>query len=241
MPAVHGIPRATHDIDVVIAPTAQQLETLIRDFAQSDYYAELEDALQVLRYQSQFNVIDERGVWKIGLHHSKGSSLQHRRICPQTTDDDPRYSGLRGHGGRPADRKARVGQDGRIRRQLRDASGIIAIQGEHLDTPYVERWVAALSLEDQWERAKSLAGLLHAEAGAYMVACRPRAAYYYPRDSVRGARIFGRRRRHQNIAPGFNRRLQPGGKCVAENRARVNGRQIREPPSCGSRSAVWCR
>lgn len=47
---------------------------------------------------------------------------------------------------------------GESERQLRDASGIIAIQGENLDTPYVERWVAALSLEDQWERAKSLAG-----------------------------------------------------------------------------------
>jgi hypothetical protein len=63
--AVHGIPRATHDVDVVIAPTAQQLETLIRDFSESNYYAEMEDALQALRYQSQFNVIDERGVWKI--------------------------------------------------------------------------------------------------------------------------------------------------------------------------------
>ena len=31
--AVHGIPRATHDIDVVIAPTAQQLQTLVRNFS----------------------------------------------------------------------------------------------------------------------------------------------------------------------------------------------------------------
>ena len=35
--AVHGNPRATHDIDVVIAPTAQQLQMLIRDFSESDY------------------------------------------------------------------------------------------------------------------------------------------------------------------------------------------------------------
>jgi hypothetical protein len=63
--AVHGVPRATHDIDVVIAPTGSQLPALVRQFSESDDYAELEDAIQALRHRSQFNVIDERGVWKI--------------------------------------------------------------------------------------------------------------------------------------------------------------------------------
>lgn len=63
--AVHGVPRATHDIDVVIAPTAQQLDTLVTHFAESDYYAEVEDALEALKHHTQFNVIDERGLWKI--------------------------------------------------------------------------------------------------------------------------------------------------------------------------------
>lgn len=35
--AVHGIPRAMHDIDVVIATTAQQLQTLIRTRPQPNF------------------------------------------------------------------------------------------------------------------------------------------------------------------------------------------------------------
>ena len=30
--AVHGVPRVTHDIDIVIAPTAQQLDRLVKHF-----------------------------------------------------------------------------------------------------------------------------------------------------------------------------------------------------------------
>lgn len=158
MSAVHGIPRATHDIDVVIAPTVQQLETLIGDFAESDYYAELEDALHALRYQSQFNVIDERGVWKIDFIIRKDrpfsiAEFARRRLT--TILGVPVYAATAED---MLITKLEWAKMGESERQLRDASGIIAIQRENLDTPYVERWVAALSLEDQWEQARSFAG-----------------------------------------------------------------------------------
>jgi len=154
--AVHGIPRATHDIDVVIAPTTQQLQTLIRDFSESDYYAELEDALQALSYQSQFNVIDERGVWKIDFIIRKDrpfsiAEFARRRLT--TILGVPVYAATAED---MLIAKLEWAKMGESERQLRDASGIIAIQGENLDTPYVERWVAALALENQWARAKSM-------------------------------------------------------------------------------------
>jgi hypothetical protein len=43
-------------------------------------------------------------------------------------------------------------------RQLVDAAGIVAIQGEHLDTEYVEKWVVGLGVEEQWEKARRLTG-----------------------------------------------------------------------------------
>lgn len=156
--AVHGIPRATHDVDVVIAPTAQQLEALIRDFSESNYYAEMEDALQALRYQSQFNVIDERGVWKIDFIIRKDrpfSIAEFARRRLMTILGVPVYAATAED---MLIAKLEWAKMGESERQLRDASGIIAIQGENLDMLYVERWVAALSLEDQWEQARSLAG-----------------------------------------------------------------------------------
>ena len=44
---------------------------------------------------------------------------------------------------------------GESERQIRDAAGIIEIQGPALDREYVEKWVAALDLEDQWRRART--------------------------------------------------------------------------------------
>jgi hypothetical protein len=44
-------------------------------------------------------------------------------------------------------------------RQINDVAGIIRTQGKDLDLPYVERWVALLSLESQWTQAQSVAGL----------------------------------------------------------------------------------
>ena len=156
--ALHGIPRATHDIDVVIAPTAQQLHALISEFTQSEYYGDIEDALQALRYTSQFNVIDARGAWKIDFIIKKdrpfsGAEFARRRLMTVlgvpvyvATAEDILLAKLEW---------AKMGES---ERQLRDASGIVEVQGENLDVSYVERWVAALSLQAQWERAKSLAG-----------------------------------------------------------------------------------
>ncbi len=155
--AVHGVPRATHDIDVVIAPTGQQLLTLVREFSESEYYVEIEDALEALRHTSQFNVIDERGVWKIDFIMRKDrpfsmAEFARRRLTSilgvpvyAATAEDMLVAKLEW---------AKIGES---ERQLRDASGIIAIQGENLDLPYVERWVSALSLENEWERARALA------------------------------------------------------------------------------------
>lgn len=156
--AIHGVPRATHDIDVIIAPTAQQLLMLIREFSRSEYYAEVEDALQALHHTSQFNVIDERGVWKIDFIIRKNrpfsiAEFGRRRLTTilgipvyAATAEDILIAKLEW---------AKIGES---ERQLRDASGIIAIQGENLDVLYVERWVSALSLETEWERARALAG-----------------------------------------------------------------------------------
>lgn len=33
---------------------------------------------------------------------------------------------------------------------MQDAAGILTVQGEQLDRSYVERWVNALNLREQW-------------------------------------------------------------------------------------------
>jgi hypothetical protein len=47
---------------------------------------------------------------------------------------------------------------GESERQINDAAGIIQVQDADLDLEYVERWVAVLELDQQWEAAQKKAG-----------------------------------------------------------------------------------
>ena len=48
-------------------------------------------------------------------------------------------------------------KEGESQRQLEDAAGIIRVQGDNLDIPYVEYWVRELGLSEQWVAAKARA------------------------------------------------------------------------------------
>src|SRR5688572_5139941 len=62
---VYGEPRFTHDIDIVIAPTPQQLEQLCNRFPPEEYYVSLDAARDALRGRGQFNVIHPGSANKI--------------------------------------------------------------------------------------------------------------------------------------------------------------------------------
>jgi hypothetical protein len=56
-------PRATDDLDIVIAPTQDQLRRFIGEFPNDRYYANEDDALDALERRSQFHIIDFATSW----------------------------------------------------------------------------------------------------------------------------------------------------------------------------------
>lgn len=64
--SMYGIPRATNDIDIVIAPTRQQLLDVIQFYKRMGLYVD-EHALTALTRKTQFNVIDFPNGWKLDL------------------------------------------------------------------------------------------------------------------------------------------------------------------------------
>jgi hypothetical protein len=156
--SVHGIPRATQDIDVVIDPSREQLLALISKFTEPDYDADRDDALDAFRRRSMFSVIDRRGIWKIDFIVRKVRPFSKREFDRRQQIeifDMPVYAAT------PEDvllAKLEWAQLGESERQIRDAAGIIEIQGEKLDAEYVERWAAALDVEDQLRAARQKAG-----------------------------------------------------------------------------------
>jgi hypothetical protein len=63
--SLHGVPRATQDIDIVIAPTREQLLALVAQFPQTEYDVSRDAALDALARHEQFNIIDHATGWKI--------------------------------------------------------------------------------------------------------------------------------------------------------------------------------
>jgi hypothetical protein len=154
--SIHGQPRASHDIDFVIAPTLGSLNALLRALPESAYYVSREAALDAYGRESLFNVVDLESGWKIDFicRKSRDFSLaEFERRAPRalegrsvfvTSAEDALLSKLEW---------AKLTDS---ERQLVDAASIVAIQGENLDTEYVEKWVAGLGLNEQWTKVKQL-------------------------------------------------------------------------------------
>jgi hypothetical protein len=156
--AAYGTPRATNDIDVVIAPTEDQLRKLLREFPDDRYYADEIDALESMAFGSQFNVIDFATSWKADLIFRKN------RPFSRTEFDRRRLHSIAGRNVflvSPEDILVAKLEWAKFResdRQIEDAAGVIRRQGAALDRSYVEHWVGELELELQWAKALAKAG-----------------------------------------------------------------------------------
>lgn len=155
--SIHGIPRSTNDLDVVIAPTREQLRALVETFARLGYYARWEDAENALQRRDQFNVVDLPHSWKVDLIVKKQrefSDLEFARRKPIEIGD------LRFVIARPEDvliAKLEWMKISPSERQMQDAAGIVTVQKDQLDLPYVERWVDRLHLQEQWYAVRAAA------------------------------------------------------------------------------------
>jgi hypothetical protein len=155
--SVHGVPRATQDIDVVIEPTREQLSALMEYFGEPTYDSDKDDAFDALRRRSMFSVIDRRGIWKIDFIVRKERPFSRREFDRRQKVD---ILGVSLYAATPEDMllaKLEWAKLGESERQIRDAAGIIQIQGANLDIDYVERWVATLDIGDQWHAAQCAA------------------------------------------------------------------------------------
>ena len=155
--SIHGAPRATQDVDIVIAPTREQLLALLAEFPDTEYYVSREAALDALARRGQFNLIDYATGWKVDFIIRKQRAFsreefeRRRKVALMDVELDVASA---------EDvliAKLEWAKLGSSDRQIEDAAGIIRLQAENLDIAYVEQWVDALNLKDQWRSARKRA------------------------------------------------------------------------------------
>lgn len=156
--AYHGRSRATQDIDFVIAPTAAQLHALIAQLPPTEYYADTDAALDALRHESLFNVVDLETGWKMDFICRKSRPFSSAEFERRTRVE---LLGIALHIATAEDlllAKLEWAKLGGSLRQVEDAAGLLQVAGDALDLSYIERWVGELGIGDQWREALRAAG-----------------------------------------------------------------------------------
>lgn len=148
----YGWPRATQDVDVVIAPSEDQLERLIALLDQEGYYVSQDAARDALRRRTTFNVIDIAAGWKADLivRKDRAFSLQEfqRRLRIEmlgqalwiVSPEDAILSKLEWAQGRQSEV------------QYADAVAVAVAHFGCLDLEYLSKWAQELGVEDSLSR-----------------------------------------------------------------------------------------
>jgi hypothetical protein len=149
----HGRPRATHDADVVIDPTPEQLDALVRELDGARFYVDANGAREALREYLQFNVIEMVRAVKVDLIIRKRRAfseeefkrrqrvdLSFGRLVDMVTPEDAIVSKLEW-----------ARRSGDSERQLRDAAGVLELNPA-VDKHYIARWAEDIGVADLWRR-----------------------------------------------------------------------------------------
>ncbi len=156
--AFHGVPRATQDIDLVIAPSADRLGKFVDSLSPEQYYVDRGTALEAQRTESQFNVIDLEGGWKVDLIVRKGRAFSRAEFDRRLTTE---VWGLRLAVASLEDvilAKLEWAKLGGSERQLDDVAALLRLRSGDLDRSYLSRWIGELGVEAEWVKAGQRAG-----------------------------------------------------------------------------------
>jgi hypothetical protein len=151
----HGEPRMTRDLDIVIDPSPDGLAGLVGALVDAGFYADADAANQALADRSQFNVIDPTSGWKADLIIRKERPFSREEFARRQPADLLGGSAFVATVEDSIISKLEWARAGESERQLRDVAAILAVWGESLDRPYVDRWVRELGLQDMWRRVTS--------------------------------------------------------------------------------------
>lgn len=161
--AIHGEPRATEDLDIVVVLDPAHVEPLIRKLG-ADYYVPTGHLRAAVDRHGSFNVIHLPSVRKIDIFVAGSDAFSRDEMARRmrmtidahpaaqlwvASPEDVILHKLRWYvkGGRVSDR------------QWRDVLGVLKVQGARLDREYLSTWAERLGFSDLLQEAFRASGL----------------------------------------------------------------------------------
>lgn len=151
---LHGKPRTTLDIDVVVRAGLDEIIRFVESLPASKWYADVGAAREAYQRRSMFNVIDMETGWKVDLIFLKPGAFAESEFSRRRPAS---LFGVRVDVASAEDTilsKLVWARDSGSERQLDDVAGIVAATGDALDRDYIERWAEELGVRELWNRAE---------------------------------------------------------------------------------------
>ncbi len=157
--SLQGEPRATHDIDLVVDIHPADVGRLVGALAGPNVYLDEQAVAEAVRQRSMFNLLDSSTGDKVDFWLLKDEPFDRERFARRL---EVEAMGLRLKVSTPEDTilmKLRWAmQSGGSEKQVGDAAGVFAFQGDLLDQTYLDGWAEALGVTALLADVRSRAG-----------------------------------------------------------------------------------
>ncbi len=155
--SAHGLARATMDVDLLASLNRGQADLLVAELG-SEFYADELSIIRATNEKRHFNIIHIDTSFKIDIFVAKPGGfdekqLERRRL--RVINDEPEQKAFVATAEDTILAKLkwyRLGNEVSDR-QWQDVIGVIKIQGERLDSSYLNEWAKSLGVSDLLEKA----------------------------------------------------------------------------------------
>lgn len=151
---LYGIPRFTHDLDLVMELPPSQIQSITDSFPLSEFYCPPPEVLQIESRRSRrghFNIIHHTTGFKADVYLHGSDDLQEWGLSKKRRID---LSEGKGIWAAPPEyvivRKLEYYREGHAEKHLQDIRGMLEISGDLMDHAAIQAWVKKLDLLSQW-------------------------------------------------------------------------------------------
>jgi hypothetical protein len=152
---LHGEPRSTQDIDLVVEPTPDQLAVFVDGIDRDRFY--VGDAFGALEHRDQFNLIDTTTGWKVDLIIRKERPFSRTEFARREPAVILGVSTAVATAEDTILAKLEWAKAGDSDRQRRDVTAMITVQRTTLDMSYLRHWAEVLDVTAELDAAVRIA------------------------------------------------------------------------------------
>jgi hypothetical protein len=159
--SLHGIPRATQDVDIVARLRARHVDDFVSHLGDG-FYVDADMIRDAIRRLSSFNIVDMATMMKVDVFVAGRDALQRAEMERRESYSLDEHTSLWLASAEDIvlqkldwyEKGSRISE-----RQWNDALGVLKVRGSSMDVSYLRKWAHEIGLEELLDRLLADAGM----------------------------------------------------------------------------------